>query len=116
MREVVSNEEGSGKSANIKGYSIGGKTGTAIKNRDDRSGYKEENRTSFVGFFPSYDPRYIVFIMVDKPKKIKENFYYSTAGWVAAPTVKNIINEMIPKFRIEPEVIEKNNYLQASKY
>ena len=116
LREVVSNEEGSGKSANIKGYSIGGKTGTAIKNRDDRSGYKEENRTSFVGFFPSYDPRYIVFIMVDKPKKIKENFYYSTAGWVAAPTVKNIINEMIPKFRIEPEVIEKNNYLQASKY
>jgi len=104
LREVVGNKEGSGKNANIKGYSIGGKTGTAIKNKEDRSGYKEENRTSFVGFFPSYDPKYIVFIMVDNPKRIKENFYYATAGWVAAPTVKEIINEMIPRLGIEPEI------------
>ena len=43
--------------------------------------------------------------MVDNPKRIKENFYYATAGWVAAPTVKEIINEMIPKLRIESEKI-----------
>ena len=111
LRDVVGNKEGSGKNANIEGYSIGGKTGTAIKNKKDRSGYKDENRTSFVGFFPSYDPKYIVFIMVDNPKRIKENFYYATAGWVAAPTVKEIINEMIPKLRIESEKKEKENYL-----
>ena len=104
LREVVGNKEGSGKNANIKGYSIGGKTGTAIKNKENRSGYKEENRTSFVGFFPSYDPKYIVFVMVDNPKRIKENFYYATAGWVVAPTVRKIINEMIPRLGIEPEI------------
>ena len=112
LREVVRNNEGSGKSANIKGFSIGGKTGTAIKNKKNRSGYKDENRTSFVGFFPSYDPKYIVFIMVDNPKRIKENFNYATAGWVAAPTVKKIINEMIPRLGIEPEIDKENELLQ----
>ena len=108
LREVVGNKEGSGKNANIKGYSIGGKTGTAIKNKEKRY-TKEENRASFVGFFPSYDPKYIVFIMVDNPKRIKENFYYATAGWVAAPTVKDIINEMIPRLGVEPEIAYKFN-------
>ena len=112
LREVVRSNEGSGKSANIKGFSIGGKTGTAIKNKKNRSGYKDENRTSFVGFFPSYDPKYIVFIMVDNPKRIKENFNYATAGWVAAPTVKKIINEMIPRLGIEPEIDKENELLQ----
>jgi cell division protein FtsI (penicillin-binding protein 3) len=112
LREVVRSNEGSGKSANIKGFSIAGKTGTAIKNKKNRSGYKDENRTSFVGFFPSYDPKYIVFIMVDNPKRIKENFNYATAGWVAAPTVKKIINEMIPRLGIEPEIDKENELLQ----
>ena len=109
LREVVRNKEGSGDSANIDGFSIGGKTGTAIKVKGKR--YikdKKENITSFVGFFPSYDPQYLVFIMVDEPKPIKETNNDVTGGWVAAPTVKKIINEMIPKLRVEPE---KNNEL-----
>ena len=47
--------------------------------------------------------------MVDNPKRIKENFYYATAGWVAAPTVKKIINEMIPRLGVEPEIAYKFN-------
>ena len=111
LREVVRNKEGSGDNAEIEGYHIGGKTGTAIKNKENRY-IKNENITSFVGFFPSYDPRFIVFIMVDNPKPIKETFYYATGGTVAAPTVKKIINEMIPKLRVEPEINKENDVLQ----
>jgi len=115
LREVVRNKEGSGDSANIDGFSIGGKTGTAIKVKGKR--YikdKKENITSFVGFFPSYDPQYLVFIMVDEPKPIKETNNDVTGGWVAAPTVKKIINEMIPKLRVEPE--KNNEFLQTYKF
>ena len=115
LREVVRNKEGSGDSANVDGFSIGGKTGTAIKVKGKR--YikdKKENITSFVGFFPSYDPQYLVFIMVDEPKPIKETNNDVTGGWVAAPTVKKIINEMIPKLRMEPE--KNNELLQTYKF
>ena len=50
--------------------------------------------------------------MVDNPKPIKETFYYATGGTVAAPTVKKIINEMIPKLRVEPEINKENDVLQ----
>ena len=111
LREVVRNKEGSGDNAEIEGYSIAGKTGTAIKNRKNRY-IKDETITSFVGFFPSYDPKFLVFIMVDNPKPIKETFYYATGGTVAAPTVKKIINEIIPKLRVVPEADKENEFLQ----
>ena len=111
LREVVRNKEGSGDNAEIEGYSIAGKTGTAIKNKKNRY-IKDETITSFVGFFPSYDPKFLVFIMVDNPKPIKETFYYATGGTVAAPTVKKIINEIIPKLRVEPEADKENEFLQ----
>ena len=111
LREVVRNKEGSGDNAEIEGYSIAGKTGTAIKNKKNRY-TKDENITSFVGFFPSYDPKFLVFIMVDNPKPIKETFYYATGGTVAAPTVKKIINEIIPKLRVVPEEDKENESLQ----
>ena len=107
LREVVSNKEGSGNKAEVPGYFVAGKTGTAIKNKYHRY-EKNKNLTSFVGFFPSYNPEFLIFIMVDEPKPIKETNNYVTGGWVAAPTVKKIINEMIPKLRVEPE---KNNEL-----
>ena len=111
LREVVKNKEGSGDKAEIKGYSIGGKTGTAIKNKSNRY-IKNENISSFVSFFPSYDPEFIVFIMVDDPKPIKETFMYATGGWVAAPTVKKIINQMIPRVGLEPELFDNNEFKQ----
>ena len=50
--------------------------------------------------------------MVDNPKPIKETFYYATGGTVAAPTVKKIINEIIPKLRVVPEADKENEFLQ----
>ena len=108
LREVVSNKEGSGNKAEVPGYFVAGKTGTAIKNKYNRY-EKNKNLTSFVGFFPSYNPEFLIFIMVDEPKPIKETNNYVTGGWVAAPTVKKIISEMAPKLGIIPKEKFKEN-------
>jgi len=108
LREVVSNKEGSGNKAEVPGYFVAGKTGTAIKNKYHRYD-KNKNLTSFVGFFPSYNPEFLIFIMVDEPKPIKETNNYVTGGWVAAPTVKKIISEMAPKLGIIPKEKFKEN-------
>ena len=113
LRKVVSNKEGSGDKANVPGYSVAGKTGTAIKNYSNRYN-NNKNITSFIGFFPSYDPQFLVFIMVDDPKKIKETFNFVTGGWVAAPTVKKIIEEMSPMLGILPKKQLDKNYNHAS--
>ena len=102
LREVVSNKEGSGDRAEVSGYFVAGKTGTAIKNNSNRY-QKDKNITSFAGFFPSYDPQFLIFVMVNEPKPIKETFNYVTGGWVAAPVVNKIISEMAPKLGILPK-------------
>ncbi|HBR68380.1 MAG TPA: penicillin-binding protein 2 [Rhodospirillaceae bacterium] len=91
MRLVVT--EGTGEKADVPGYSVGGKTGTAEKT--GIGGY-DRNRliSSFVGVFPMEEPRYAVMVMVDEPKGNKKSFGYATAGWVAAPAVSRTIASM----------------------
>lgn len=91
MRLVV--EKGTGKNANVVGYRVGGKTGTAEKSGP--GGYSRDRRiSSFVGAFPIDDPRYVVFVMVDEPKPAADSYGYATAGWVAAPAVGRVITNM----------------------
>ena len=54
-------------------------------------------------------------MILDLSLVIKETYYYATGGTVAAPTVKKIINEMIPRLRVEPEVDKENNILHNVK-
>ena len=88
MRETVT--DGTGKQAYLDGYDVGGKTGSAEKVIDGKYS-KKLLLSSFVGAFPMYNPRYIVLVMVDEPKGIKETYGYATGGWVAAPVVGKII-------------------------
>jgi cell division protein FtsI (penicillin-binding protein 3) len=98
---------GSGRNAQVPGYLIGGKTGTAEK-LDSRGGYNEDRLlSSFMGAFPIDDPRYVVMVMVDEPNGIPETYGYATAGWVAAPTAGNIIARIGPLAGIAP----RNNRL-----
>lgn len=91
MRLVVSS--GTAKKANIAGYSIGGKTGTAQKNLHGR--YVADKRMAlFVGAFPMNDPKYAVLVMVDEPNPNKTSYGYATAGWVAVPAVGRVISDM----------------------
>ncbi len=92
---------GTGKSANVPGYVVGGKTGTADK--QSGKGYKKDARlASFLSAFPMNDPKYIVFIMIDEPKGTKESYGFATGGWVAAPTVGRVISQIAPLLGIAP--------------
>ena len=97
MREVV--VRGSGRRADVDGYCLGGKTGTSIKvynGRYDRT----KNISSFIGAFPMYDPKYIIFVSIDEPKGGK---YETTGGAVSSSVAKKIVEEMIPIFGLESQ-------------
>ena len=99
MRLVVS--RGTGRKANVRGYLIGGKTGTAEKT--SRRGYsKSAKLSSFVGAFPMNDPRCVVLALLDEPVGNKRTFNYATGGWVAAPVVGKVIARMAPMVGIAP--------------
>ncbi|MGH1375542.1 MAG: peptidoglycan D,D-transpeptidase FtsI family protein [Alphaproteobacteria bacterium] len=85
--------KGTGKNADVDGYMIGGKTGTAEKSVGGRY-HRDKLISSFVGAFPMNDPRYVLMVMVDEPKGNKKSYGYATAGWVAAPAIKRIVGSM----------------------
>lgn len=99
MRLVVS--RGTGRKANVRGYLVGGKTGTAEKS--SRRGYsKSAKLSSFVGAFPMNAPRYVVLALLDEPIGNKSTFNYATGGWVAAPVVGRVVARMAPMVGIAP--------------
>lgn len=93
--------EGTGRKARVKGYEVGGKTGTANV-VESRSYKKGSNMTSFVGVFPMSDPQYILFIMVDRPEGIKETHGFNAAGWNAAPIGGKVIARIAPLLHVIP--------------
>ena len=83
LRMVVS--DGTGKAADVKGYSVGGKTGTAHQTRKD-SGYAEDlYMASFVGITPISDDSITIFVSIENPAL---NSY--TGGAIAAPVFAKI--------------------------
>jgi cell division protein FtsI (penicillin-binding protein 3) len=100
MRAVVT--EGSGKSANVAGYLLGGKTGTAEK-IGEHGGYKRKAvLSSFIAAFPINNPRYVVLASIDEPQGIKESYGFATGGWTAAPAVGRIVTRAAPILGVAP--------------
>ena len=93
MRLVVT--DGTGTKADVPGYEVGGKTGTAEK---PVNGSYARHRliSSFAGVFPMSQPQYLVFVMIDEPKGTKASFGFATGGWTAAPTVGRVISRIAP--------------------
>jgi cell division protein FtsI (penicillin-binding protein 3) len=105
MRLVVT--DGSGRGADVPGYFVGGKTGTAQKT-DTHGRYMENKRiAAFVGAFPMNDPKYAIYVMVDEPSPNARSHGYATAGWVAAPAAGQVIGRIAPILGLAPEPAER---------
>lgn len=94
-------EQGSGKRAEVAGYRVGGKTGTAEKVVNGRySGDKRFN--AFLAAFPMDDPEYVVLTIIDEPQPEKPGMG-ATAGSNAAPVVANIIARAASLLGVKPD-------------
>ncbi len=101
MRLVVT--DGYGKPADVPGYFVGGKTGTAEKNSGH--GYKKHSNVSaFMSVFPMNAPRYAVYFMLDEPKGNASTGGFSTAGAVSAPGAGRVIARIAPMLGLMPEI------------
>jgi cell division protein FtsI (penicillin-binding protein 3) len=94
-------EVGTARKADVNGYYIGGKTGTAEKVINGRYA-KKRVLTAFTGILPADNPRYQVLIMLDEPQALKETYGFITSGWNAVPTAGNVIARIAPLLGIQP--------------
>jgi cell division protein FtsI (penicillin-binding protein 3) len=94
-------EKGTGSKADVIGYRVGGKTGTAEKVIHGHYS-KDKSLATFIGAFPMDKPKYAIFVMLDEPQAIPETFGFATAGWNAVPTAAKIIERIAPILGVKP--------------
>jgi len=107
LRKIVSTEEGTAGFANVKGYEIGGKTGTA--DIAAIGGYSKKKINTFASVFPTSKPKFTLVVMLDEPKANKEFIYHyrdgrapykgnwrNTAGWTTVWITGQIIEKIGP--------------------
>ena len=113
LRKIVVTKEGTASLANINGYEVGGKTGTAQKSI--AGGYSKKKINSFVSIFPTSKPKFILAIMLDEPKTNKDYIYnyrdgsnikykgtpFNTAGWTTVEATGQIIEKIGPILAIK---------------
>lgn len=99
MRGVVL--EGTGRNSDVEGYEVGGKTGTAEKVVAG-SYNQRQNIASFVAAFPISDPKYLVYVVFDRP-----NYSFNTGGMVAAPVAGKIVRNIAPILGVLPKEFHK---------
>ncbi len=99
MRELLAGvvERGTGESAAVEGYRVGGKTGTANKLGEDGR-YIDDTRASFVGLAPISDPKLVVAVVVDTPQ-----FEFRTGGAAAAPVFSEVMEQALHRLGISPD-------------
>ncbi|HEV2652392.1 MAG TPA: penicillin-binding protein 2 [Rhizomicrobium sp.] len=110
LRYVVTN--GTGRKADIAGYDVGGKTGSAEKPRLGGHGYQSHVLvTSFFAAFPIDNPRYIVFVLLDEPHGTKETGGIALAGQTAAPLAGRVISRIAPLLGVpqKPLTVTREN-------
>ena len=96
-------EKGTARKADIPGYYIGGKTGTADKVINGRYS-KSSVLTDFMAVLPADQPRYLLLIMLDDPKALPETHGFKTSGWNAVPVGGAVVARIAPLLGIEPRM------------
>ena len=108
LRKIVTTKEGTASLANIDGYEVGGKTGTAQKS--NLGGYSNNKINTFASVFPTTNPKFVFVVMLDEPKTNSEYMYnsrdgsgikfkgtpFNTAGWTTVEVVGKIIEKIGP--------------------
>jgi len=108
LRKIVSSKDGTANFANINGYEIGGKTGTAQKSVNGV--YSNFKVNTFAAVFPMSKPKFVLIVLLDEPKANKEYIYYfkdgsgwkhkgnwrNTAGWTSVEVAGKIIEKIGP--------------------
>jgi cell division protein FtsI (penicillin-binding protein 3) len=96
-------EKGTARKADVPGYYIGGKTGTADKVVNGRYS-KTKVLTDFMAIMPADHPRYLLLIMLDEPKATPETHGFTTSGWNAVPVGGRIVARIAPLLGIPPRM------------
>ena len=108
LRKIVSTKEGTAGFANVKGYEVAGKTGTAQKSENGK--YTNKKVNTFVSVFPYSKPKFTLLVLLDEPEANQEyiytfrdgtNFKYkgnnrNTAGWTSVEIAGKIIEKIGP--------------------
>ncbi|HEY4855820.1 MAG TPA: penicillin-binding protein 2 [Xanthobacteraceae bacterium] len=94
-------EKGTASKADVKGYYVGGKTGTSEKVVGGRYS-KTKVLTTFTAVLPADQPRYALLVMLDEPQALPETHGFTTSGWNAVPVGGSIIGRIAPFLGIEP--------------
>jgi len=96
-------EKGTAAKADVPGYYIGGKTGTADKVVFGRYS-KTKVLTDFMAVLPADHPRYLLLIMLDEPHATPDTHGFTTSGWNAVPTGGAVVARIAPLLGIEPRL------------
>ncbi len=107
LRKIVTNKEGTAGFANVSGYEVAGKTGTAQKS--SLGGYSKARVNTFAAIFPISNPKFVLIVILDEPKLSKNYIYkyrnkpgsfvgtpFNTAGWTSVEIAGKIIENIGP--------------------
>ncbi|MCA0043076.1 peptidoglycan D,D-transpeptidase FtsI family protein [Celeribacter litoreus] len=104
LREVVTDPEGTASFAEVTGYKVGGKTGTADKPKPTGGYYDDKTITTFASVFPTDKPKYVLIVSLDEPIETSGSKPRRTAGWTAVPVAAEVIRRTAPLMGLRPEI------------
>ncbi|MFD2738518.1 peptidoglycan D,D-transpeptidase FtsI family protein [Sulfitobacter aestuarii] len=102
LRKVV--KDGTASFAEVPGYQVGGKTGTADKPRPNGGYYTDKVIATFASIFPAHDPKYVLIVTLDEPVETSGPKPRRTAGWTAVPVAAEMIRRIAPLLGLRPTV------------
>ncbi|MEL7164943.1 MAG: penicillin-binding protein 2 [Pseudomonadota bacterium] len=106
LRKVVT--DGTASMAEVPGYAVGGKTGTADKPRARGGYYDDKVIATFATVFPAHDPKYALVVTLDEPVETSGDKPRRTAGWTAVPIAAEMIGRVAPLLGLRPGVEPKS--------
>lgn len=112
LRQVV--VRGTARFANVDGYEVGGKTGTADKPLPGGGYARDKVIATFAGFFPASEPQYVLVVTLDEPEYVLNGQRLRTAGWTAVPVAANAVRRLAPILGIRP--IDRRNDARPNLY